>query len=297
MRRLYYRSVCVCRRIYYLICRLWLSEPETAAYKLRTRQIEGVTQADGVILSYPKSGRTWVETMLSHLYVRKLGLPATRVLRFEEDHRESSDIPYLFFTHDYAHVTHGQWLLPKNRSRRFYRNTPTLMIARHPIDTAVSMFFQQSRREGNVVEAEVFDFVRSHEGGLATTIHFLNLWAEELPRIRKHKLVRYEDLAADTNAVFGAIEQFFGLGFEPSDIREAVAFAGFENLQRLEKAGDLNDWRFSEGAESDDDRLKVRRGKVGGYADYFDEAQCRELEKIVADTLDPVYGYLDGKVP
>ena len=37
--------------------------------------------------------------------------------------------------------------------------------------------------------------------------------------------------------------------------------------------------------------MKVRRGKVGGYKDYFNEPQCKELERIVTEFLDPVYGY------
>lgn len=293
MNRIIYQTVCVIRRLFYLVIRTRLDEAETAAYKLKTRQFAGASCSDGVILSFPKSGRTWVETMLSHLYVRKLGLSKTRVLEFEEDRYTLPELPYFYFTHDYAHVTHGQWLMKERGSRRHFRRTPTLLIARDPIDIAVSMYFQQSRREENPVDGTMFDFVRYQKGGMLTAIEFLNFWAAELPRIKKHKIVRYEDLIADTVSGFGGIAEFFELGFDSTEIEEAVAFSDFGNLQKLERSGELADWRFSNGPTNDADQLKVRRGKVGGYKDYFDEAQCRELEQVVAETLNPIYGYTE----
>lgn len=286
----FYQTVGACRRLFYLLIRTRLDEAETAAYKLKTRQYIGAACADGIVLSFPKSGRTWVETMLSRLYVKRLGLPETKILEFEEDRYSISGLPYLLFTHDYAHVTGGKWLIGPCRSRHHYRRTPTLLIARHPIDIAVSMYFQQSRREGNPIEGEIFDFVKSQQGGVKTAIEFLNIWAKELPRIRRHRILRYEDLVADTAAGLREVVAFFDLPFADAEIEEAVAFAEFGNLQRLEKEGKIVDWRFSDGS-NDADRLKVRRGKVGGYKDYFDAAQCRELEEIVAETLDPSYGY------
>jgi hypothetical protein len=280
-----------CRRLFYLLIRTRLDEAQTAAYKLRTRQLIGAACSRGIILSYPKSGRTWVETMLSSLYVRRFALPDTRILDFQDDREELPGLPYFFFTHDYAHVTHGQWLIPQRRSRRHFRATPTIFIVRYPIDIAVSMYFQQSRRERNLDQVDIYDFVATHQGGLETIIGFMNFWARELPQIRVHKIVRYEDLSSDAYQSFGAITRFFDLDFDDADIRKAVEFSRFDNLQQLEKEGKLADWRFSETRVEDRDDMKVRRGKVGGYKDYFDEAQCKELERIVTETLDPVYGY------
>lgn len=291
MRAYYFRALAACRGLLYLIIRVGLDRSQTAAYKLRSRQLIGAACSDGIILSYPKSGRTWVESMLSHLYVKRFGLPETRVLDFQEDRAELPELPYLYFTHDYAHVTEGRWLIPKRRHRPHFRATPTILIVRCPIDTAVSMFFQQSRREKSLDKVEIFEFVRSHQGGLATIIEFLNFWAQELKTIRRHMIVRYEDLSDDTGAAFEKIVRFFELDFDRESVQKAVEFAQFDNLHQLEKNGKLSDWRFSESQVEDTDDMKVRRGKVGGYKDYFDEAQCRELERMVADTLDPIYGY------
>jgi alcohol sulfotransferase len=42
---------------------------------------------------------------------------------------------------------------------------------------------------------------------------------------------------------------------------------------------------------SDTDSFKVRRGVIGGYRDYFDDAQCAALDALVAERLDPFFGY------
>jgi hypothetical protein len=36
---------------------------------------------------------------------------------------------------------------------------------------------------------------------------------------------------------------------------------------------------------------KVRRAKVGGYRDYFDDDQVARIEVLVNSTLSPYYGY------
>ena len=284
-----------CRGLIYLLIRTRLDEAETSAYKLRTRQLVAASSAAGIILSYPKSGRTWVETMLSHLYVRRFGLAKTRVLDFQEDRTQFPELPFFFFTHDYAHVTSGRWLIPMRRRRLHFRATPTVMIVRDPIDTAVSMYFQLTRREGHLNGVDLYDFVKLGKGGLVTIVEFMNFWARELPSIHRHLIVRYEELFTSPLEKFGEIVHFFGIEFDPEDVQAAVEFARFENLQELEKAGELSDWRFSDGAVNDEDHLKVRRGKIGGYQDYFSVEQCAELEKFVDAVLDPVYGYGEGR--
>ena len=39
------------------------------------------------------------------------------------------------------------------------------------------------------------------------------------------------------------------------------------------------------------DTYKVRRAKVGGYRDYFDDAQVARIEDLVRTRLSPTYGY------
>jgi len=41
----------------------------------------------------------------------------------------------------------------------------------------------------------------------------------------------------------------------------------------------------------DPDTFKTRRGKVGGYPDYFTPDQVEELEDLMVQRLSPTFGY------
>jgi alcohol sulfotransferase len=45
------------------------------------------------------------------------------------------------------------------------------------------------------------------------------------------------------------------------------------------------------GKKGDPNSYKVRRAKVGGYKDYFDEAQAAEIDEYVRKELSPAFGY------
>jgi hypothetical protein len=45
------------------------------------------------------------------------------------------------------------------------------------------------------------------------------------------------------------------------------------------------------GNANDPSSFKVRRGKVGGWRDYVTQEQAEALDRLVRETLNPVYGY------
>ncbi|HHH45325.1 MAG TPA: sulfotransferase domain-containing protein, partial [Gammaproteobacteria bacterium] len=54
--------------------------------------------------------------------------------------------------------------------------------------------------------------------------------------------------------------------------------------------------RVKSGDPKNPDSFKTRRGKVGGYRDYFDDAQVVAVDRLV-EGLDPVFGYTPGTPP
>jgi alcohol sulfotransferase len=52
------------------------------------------------------------------------------------------------------------------------------------------------------------------------------------------------------------------------------------------------------GDSNNPDSFKVRRAKVGGYRDYFDDDQLFEIDRFVRDSLSPIYRYeANGPAP
>jgi len=76
-------------------------------------------------------------------------------------------------------------------------------------------------------------------------------------------------------------------------VAEAVEYASVENMRKLEEKQTF--WfaggRMKPGKKGDPNSYKVRRAKVGGYRDYFDDDQLATIDALVESTLSPVFGY------
>ena len=261
---------------------------------------------DHVFASYAKSGRTWVRAMLSRYFqLTYSGIPENILFGFDNYHRINPAVPKIFFTHDNYLRTYTGNLDSK---RDFYDKSTTLLV-RRPQDVAVSQFFQWKHRmrphkkalnnyPEHGAELSMYDFLMHPHQGLPNIIEFMNLWVRELPHIRESLLLRYEDLRSNPQPELGRLVSFLGMTPDPTAIAEAVDFASVENLRKKEETNYfLRSGSRLKAADPDNpDSYKVRRAKVGGYRDYFDDTQLAAIDALVAERLDPALGYSAGNV-
>ena len=52
--------------------------------------------------------------------------------------------------------------------------------------------------------------------------------------------------------------------------------------------------RLRPGDRENPESYKARRGKVGGYADYFTDEEISRIRALIAQRLSPIYGYSDS---
>jgi hypothetical protein len=123
-------------------------------------------------------------------------------------------------------------------------------------------------------------------------IDFFNIWAREIPKVADSIIIRYEDMRAQPAKALGQVLTFVGTPGTESEIKDAVDYAAYENMKKLEteKRFRTSGARLIPGDRDNPSSFKVRRAKVGGYRDYFDEQQARRIDEMVA-RLDPIYGY------
>jgi hypothetical protein len=101
-----------------------------------------LARADVAIVSFGKSGRTWLRVMMSRYYQLVFGIPERVLLGFENYHRRNAAIPKIFFTHDnYIKDYTGD----SDTKKAFYDKKVVLMV-RNPKDIAVSQYFQWQHR-------------------------------------------------------------------------------------------------------------------------------------------------------
>src|SRR5207249_4526496 len=83
---------------------------------------------------------------------------------------------------------------------------------------------------------------------------------------------------------------------DKTEIESAVAFAAFDDLQRKESANFFSTDRLRPGDAANPNSFKVRRGKVGGYRDYFSPDQLARIEARIAEARLGGFGYLPDPV-
>jgi hypothetical protein len=257
--------------------------------------------ADVVIVSFGKSGRTWVRVLLSRFFQLRFGLKPSAFIGFDNLHRKDEGIPRVFFTHDnYLRDFTGN----RDNKRDFHAKKVVLLV-RQPADVAVSQFHQWkfrmrphkkglNRYPEHGREVDVFGFVTDEDAGLPKVIDFMNGWARELPNLEQILIVRYEDLRRDTAGELRRVLEFMGQRPTEAELADCVAFASVENMRKLEEKSVfwLAGSRMKPGDKKNPESFKVRRAKVGGYRDYFDDAQLARLDALVEERLLPGFGYL-----
>ena len=269
--------------------------------RLRGREeFRKLQKADCVIVSYGKSGRTWLRVMLSRFYQLKHHLPVNNLIVFDNLHAKNRDIPRIFFTHD----NYLKDFTGNADSKKDYYQKKVVLLVRDPRDVVVSQYFQWKHRmrpwkkrlnryPADGSDINEYQFALDENAGLPKIVDFFNLWATEAAKIDQLLVVRYEDMRKDTAEVLGQILSFIGTPASPEEKQEVVSFSSMENMKKMEQERTfwLSGSRMVPGDRKNPDSYKVRRGKVGGFSDYFDKDQVNNIEQLLQETLQPVYGY------
>ncbi len=238
-----------------------------------------------IVVSYPKSGRTWLRATLTFYFEERYELDAPPLLEFANLHYLNRRIPKILFTHDDDPDARPEEIEP-DKSR--YRSKHVIFLARDPRDVCVSMYFHRKKRDLDL-DIPIFEFASGSQGGLRTMVEFLNVWAHALDSIPNSHCLSYEKMHAESEKTLADALRFLGEDPDPIAVTHAIERAHFDKLQALEKAGAFESSRLRPVDTEDSDSFKVRRGKVGGYTDYFDIEQQKTLDEIVEGSLSSFY--------
>ncbi|MGB1139277.1 MAG: sulfotransferase domain-containing protein [Halioglobus sp.] len=291
----------VLRHLIMLLC-FWLpaSRRKKIERWLRGREeFKKLQRCDWVLMSWGKSGRTWLRVMLSRAYTLKGGIDASELLDFDNLRDRDPALPAVFFTHNnYIKDYTGNF-----ESKAHFKGKRIVLLVRDPRDVAVSQFFQwQYRMRPNKkfindypphgADIDVWDFVQDVDAGVPRIVDYFNGWARAMPELKDVLVVRYEDMRSQPGEVLARILEFTGTDVTPEQVQEAVDFAAYENMKKMEQDSFFkgSGARVKPGDKDNPQSFKVRKAKVGGYRDHFDDAQCAQLEAMVAE-LDPMFGY------
>ena len=253
------------------------------------RNLKRRREAEAFLLSFPKTGRTWLRVMLAQLLAVHYGRPevANRAALPRID--AGPGAPRIVVRHDgNPHKCTAPEIVGH---RREYAGCRVMLLVRDPRDAIVSNYFQVTRRD-HWFEGDIASYLRWPRGSLDSMLRYYDIWAHERHVPSAFLLLRYEELRRDTVAALGVIAEFLGLrNVEPATLGAVVEHSSFDAMRRREAGRAADGSPFAPGSSADPESFKARKGQVGGYREYLSAADVDWLNAQIDAGLDPYYGY------
>ncbi len=259
----------------------------------RARQLSG---GDALLVSIPKSGRTWVRTFLCAYFCEKAGKP------FSLEPEQFPGVPRVVYTHDLFEQRtkadrwdkiRGKYLIPPRERARL----PVILLARDPRDAFVSLHIQLTRRTKETPEElkqkSATELLRDPAFGIRSMVEVMNSWLKEWSGRSNFLLLRYESLRRDPAPGFRSLLALLGeVPVQDSTLAHALNFSDFGRMKKMESEGAFDSKILRAGDARDPESYKVRRGKVGGFEDYLSPSD-QEYAAAALKKLDPRFGYAE----
>jgi hypothetical protein len=214
--------------------------------------------ATPLVISFPKSGRTWLRVMLD-----AAGVPAE-------------------YTHAGSHVRLGLPFEELGVRGDWCRGRPTVLLVRDPRDTVVSWYFQATRRR-HFFAGSLSEFLRHPGYGIEKIARFNLAWSEAATSRPNFQILEYEALRRNCAGAFEKTLQFFAMVVSGRELAASVSAGDFDAMRCRERVGGYHEKygrRLAPGDPEDPDSYKVRRGVVGGFTNYLDDGDfsyCNEV--------------------
>lgn len=238
------------------------------------------------IVSYPKTGRTWLRVMVGKALIERYRLPEERLLDTYKASKAAGIGPvmfshggprYLFDFRPYDQLTFDADL---------YRGKRVVHLVRDVRDTLVSYYFQLAKRE-LLFAGEMSAFLRDPRFGAPKIITYYTKWFRNRGVPRAFLAVSYEQMRAAPADALTRVLDFLGVA-DPGDVAPAAAdYASFENMKKMESGGGFNRKMMQPGDAKDKESFKVRKGKVGGFREYLSEDDVAYVDEQIAALGDP----------
>ena len=254
------------------------------------------------VVSFPKSGRTWLRVLLSRYKQNLLGIDDFYIKLHALYSENPIPSPQFIFYHGRSSVveeeipSYGERmvrkLLPGQRNLQYpfdlsyCSGSKVVFLIRDPRDTIVSYFHQASSRS-RIYKGSISEFIRDPLFGVQRVLAFFNFVAAHSQAI-DHHIVHYEDLHANTSGELTGVLQFADVKIVKEHIAEAIKFAKFENMKKMESE-ESQGHKLSPKDKDDPNSFKVRKGKVGSFHDELSERDINYLEQQIEQHLPSLF--------
>ena len=239
------------------------------------------------LISYPKSGRTWLLYMISSYCEISTGI-SIRSSEFFDSSKNSKRAGLNTIRYDHgggalaANKHHSEMSIP---SSMHGANKKYVLLQREIKDTLVSSYYQSTlRTKTELLEnCPKYEFLHHPKYGLRKILAFYKV-IEEFLKDETCLYLSYEDMHADPEAVLEKVISFAGGNPDPNHIAEAVEKSRFDNMRKAEESkkfgGRLAPSRKPQ-SQNYESSFKTRKGVVGDYREFFTPGEIKFIDNEV----------------
>ncbi|XP_078694282.1 sulfotransferase 1A3-like [Branchiostoma floridae x Branchiostoma belcheri] len=260
---------------------------------LKNIETLGVKEDDVFVATYPRSGTTWTEEILSLIYNRgdvgkvKTTPIYTRIPYLEYQYFPEGQTEYDRFL-ELPSPRLGKTHLPYNMLPRQIQEGrgKLICVARNPKDVAVSYFYfhgmNRSFRTPASWDSFLSDFIAGNVVGGSVFDHVLGYWAHRSnPTVL---FIKYEDMQKDLHGSVKKLADFVGCELPSGTVDKIVDHCSFRSMSENPMTN------YSKHPEQrcrfDTSNAEfIRKGIVGDWKNHFTDQQNIAFDKMLEEKL------------
>jgi hypothetical protein len=247
-------------------------------------------QIDFFIISFPKSGRTWLKVMMAKALCDQYRYPIDEAIAdfynftCSISKTVNPNILRTGFGHDgFGPKYQNQYQALLDADKSVYKDKKVMLLIRDPKDVVVSYYFQATKRN-KVFEGSLSEFIRDEYLGIKKILAFNSSWHANQHLLSEFKLVSYEAIHADPKGVLKTALMMMNIKeIEDNILENAVAYGRFENMKKLEASSQIENDTMRSADPLDPESFKVRKGKIGGYTDYLNDEDIAYIDTAIRE--------------
>ncbi len=272
--------------------KLFAKKPSFVFFYLdRFKKYSNTKSFDAFIISYPKSGRTWLQKMIIEA-VRIESKKNFDLVDVSLLNEQEPSFPYMLSTHagssweekvqNYNEIQKDDW--------KKYDHGKIIFLYRDPRDVLVSQFYHIRHRSGygTFPKSEV---INNPNVGLLKVIHFMNKWlkySQNNPDIVLN--MSYDELKKNPFDSMKKILNHVGSGVSDDSIKAAIENTTLQKMRQNESGNADNPWATTKGKDNPNS-FHSRKGIIGEYKTFFSQEDINYIDKLINENLDSVFNY------
>jgi hypothetical protein len=245
---------------------------------------------DVFLVSYPKSGNTWVRFLIANLV--HPNAPVT-FLNIE------SVVPSIYILPDRELRKFSRPRILKSHECFVPRYETVIYIVRDPRDVAVSYYYYNLKKRllppdctlDQYIPRFIADDLDMRSGPWGD--HVLS-WVRMQDSVERFLLLRYEDMIAHTDTELDRVSDFLDLKSDSTRVRRAIELSSAKNMRRMEEK-QSDDWVFTKGMRKD--IPFIRSATSGDWRSSLSAGAVAQIERAWGTAMQAVGYKLSKDLP